>query len=138
MGVAICDDTNDFGIAADLLRQVLDALPFRDGLRHALSVGIDTVRRDLLRLAIAVDVVVVRIDELANSAIDGKIAQRSATIVDVHFTKRFLHGTCSEGGSGDHAENHDDGEQHTHYACFHDILFLHFDFVYHMKLLELR
>ena len=138
MRIAICDDTNDFGIASDLLSQVLDALPFRDGLRHALSVGIDTVRRDLLRLAIAVDVVVVRIDELANSAIDGKIAQRSATIVDVHFTKRFLHGTCSEGGSGDHAENHDDGEQHTHYACFHDILFLHFDFVYHMKLLELR
>ena len=133
MGIAVGNDTDDFGIAADLLCQVLDALPFCHGLRHALGVGVDAVRRNLLRLAIAVDVVVVRIDELADSAINGKVTKLRATIVDVHFAQRFLHGTCSEGRSGDHAEDHDDGEQHTHYACFHDILFLHLDFVHHVE-----
>ena len=133
MGISVGDNTDDFRIATDLFSQVLDALPFCHSLGHALGVGIDTVRRDLLRLAVTVYVVVVGINEISDTTIDGQIGQVCSTIVDVHFAQRFLHGTCSEGRSGDHAEDHDDGEQHTHYACFHDILFLHLDFVHHVE-----
>ena len=119
-GVAVGDDAHYLGIAADFLREVLDTLALGNRLRHTLGVRVDTIRRNLLRIAVAVNIVVVGVDQLTHSAIDGQIAQRIATVIDVHLTQSFLLGTRCESGSGEHSEHHDNCEQHTHDSFFHD------------------
>ena len=119
-GVAVGDDADNFGIAADLFGEVLDAFALCHRLGHTLGIGVDTIRGDLFHLAIAVNVVVVGVDQLAHSAVDRQIAQRIATVIDVHLAQSFLLRTRCESGSGEHSEHHDNCEQHTHDSFFHD------------------
>ena len=117
--VSVGDNTNDLGIAADFLREVFDTLALRHRLRHTLGIGIDTVRRDFLGIAVAVNIVVVGINQLPHSAVDGQIAQRVATVIDVHLTQSFLHRAGSGGDTGEHSKQHDNREEHGYYSFFH-------------------
>ena len=118
-GVAVSDNAHHLGIAADLLGEVLDALALRHRLRHTLGIGIDAVRGNFLGIAVAVNIVVVGIDQLPHSAVDGQIAQRVATVIDVHLTQSFLHRAGSRGDTGEHTKQHDNREEHGYYSFFH-------------------
>ena len=122
MGITVGDDAHDLGVATDLFGEVFDALALRDGLGYALGVGIDAIRRDLLGVAVAVNIVVVGIDQLSHSAIDRQIAQPLTAVIDVNFAQSLFDGIRREGRAGEHSEHHDNGEQHTHNSFFHDIL----------------
>ena len=60
--IAVCDDADDFRIAADLLGEILDALTLGYRLRHPGNVGIDTICRNLFGVAVAIHIVVVGVN----------------------------------------------------------------------------
>ena len=112
MGISVCNDSHNFGITADLIGEIFDALTRLDGLRHTLDIGIDAVSRDLLRLAVAIHIVVVGVDQLTHSAIDRQIAEFLTAAVDVDFVERFLFGTGRQSCTRKHSEQHDNCEKH--------------------------
>ena len=86
------------------------------------NVGIDTICRNLLGVAVAIHIVVVGVNEFPYAPVDGQVAQTSTAIVDVNLAQGLLHRIGCEGRTGDHAEEHDDSEEHTHNASFHAVV----------------
>ena len=127
MGIAVCDDAHDLGIAADLLSHVLDALTFGHGLGNTHGVGIHAIGRDLLGIAVAVHIVVIGVDQGADPAVDGQVTQLLATVIDVHFAERFFDRVSSGGDAGEHSQQHDDREKHRKDSLFHFFTYLQFD-----------
>ena len=118
-GVSVGDDTNNFRIAAALLGEIFDALAFRYSLRNAFDIRVDTVRGDFSRLTVAVDVVVVGVDQLTIDAVDGQVAHSDSTVVDVDFSQGFLYTISRKCSCGKHAEQHDNQEKHGDDSFFH-------------------
>ena len=112
MGIAICNDAHDFGITADFVGEVLDALTGSNSLRYTLDIGVDAVRRDFFRLTVAIHIVVVGIDQLTHSAVDRQVTELLLAVVDVDFSKRLFDRTGCQSCVWKHTKHHDNCEKH--------------------------
>ena len=83
--VAVCNDTHDLGIAGNFLGQIFNAFALLHALGDTLRVGVDAVGGDFFCLPLAVHIVVVSVDLLTDTSVDGQIGQPVAAIVNVHF-----------------------------------------------------
>ena len=119
MGIAICNDAHDFGITADFVGEVLDALTGSNSLRYTLDIGVDAVRRDFFRLTAAIHIVVVGIDQLTHSAVDRQVTELLLAVVDVDFSKRLFDRTGCQSYAWKHTKHHDNCEKHRNNSFFH-------------------
>ena len=118
-GITVGDDPHDLRITALLLGEILDALAGGHGLRYSLGVGIDAVCGELLRVAVPVHIVEIGVDQLTDTAIDGKVGERLSTVIDVDFPKGFLLAAGGKCGGGQHTQHHDHHEEQCGQSFFH-------------------
>lgn len=118
-GITVCNDADHFGIAADLIGQILDALTLRYDLRDTFNIRIYAICRDFDGLAVTIHMVIIGINEFTHTAIDGQVAQRIPAVVDVHLTERCLFRVGCVCSDGEHAKQHDDCEEHGYDSFFH-------------------
>ena len=88
--IAVGDDAHHLGITGLFLGQILDALAGSHALRDAFGIGVDAISRDLTNTAIAVHMIVIRIDLGADAAVDGQIGHLCAAVVNIHLAQRLF------------------------------------------------
>ena len=128
MRVAVCNDTHDLGIAGNFLGQIFNAFALRNGLGNTLRVGVDAVGGDFFCLPLAVHIVVVSVDLLTDTSVDGQIGQPVAAIVNVHLAQCLFFGRCGKGGCGEHSQHRNQNEKQGNNPFLHQITSLKYGF----------
>src|SRR5699024_3653148 len=86
-GVSAGHDPHDLLVRGTLACQVFDSRPGGHRLGYAGGVGIHAVGRDTDRLALGVDVVIIREHLGPHTAVDGEIAHLRPVVVDLHLAQ---------------------------------------------------
>ena len=128
MRVAVCNDTHDLGIAGNFLGQIFNAFALFHALGDTLRVGVDAVGGDFFCLSLAVHIVVVSVDLLTDTSVDGQIGQPVAAIVNVHLAQCLFFGCCGKGGCGEHSQHRNQNEKQGNNPFLHQITSLKYGF----------